>query len=581
MLRAMGRRRSAGPWLPAFLAIVLAGCGFGADRVGPTGTTSGGPSPTASPSPPELPSAATRSCSPAALDLPPGGAWWNDRVFYEVFVRSFGDADGDGIGDLRGLIDHLDDLNDGDPTTDADLGIDGLWLMPVFEATSYHGYDTTDYRGVEPDYGSLDDLRALVEAAHARGMAVILDLALNHTSSEHPWFRASAAGDQTYADWYRWQATDPGWPAVAGGPPWHRLGTRFYYGAFGPGMPDLNLESPAVTAELTDVARFWITEVGVDGYRLDAVKHLIEEGPDRQVNTASTRAWLRAFRAAVHERAPAALLLGEVWDISSVSARYVAEGALDLAFDFPLAAGMVGALRLGDRAPLAGVAAEVAERYPAWQVATFLTNHDQTRVASELGGNPGALRAAASLLLTGPGVPFVYYGEEIGIAGRKPDERLRVPMPWSAERPGGGFSRAEPWQPFGDDWPTVTVAAQRDDPASLLSHYRRLVRVRAANPALRRGDAFLVEASSSAVWSTLRSDGAEAVLVVVNLGPEPQTGLRFDLEAGPLCGVTRARSLLDGGSLEPPLVTSTGGLAGYAPIERLEPYATVLIGLER
>lgn len=574
----MKHRRRAHRWLSALAVVILVGCSPHSEGSPPSYDPTSSAS---SPGPSALPSTPGAPCQPAALDLPPAEAWWNDRVFYEVFVRSFGDADGDGIGDLWGLIDHLDDLNDGDPTTETDLGVSGLWLMPVFEATSYHGYDTTDYRRVEPDYGTVDDLRALVEAAHARGIAVILDLALNHTSSEHPWFRASAAGDPTFADWYLWRADDPAWPAVAGGPPWHRLGDRFYYGAFGPGMPDLNLENPAVTAELAAVARSWLADVGIDGYRLDAAKHLIEEGPNRQVNTGATLAWLRAFRAAVHDQAPAALLLGEVWDISSVSARYVAEGALDLAFDFPLAAGMVGALRLGDRAPLAGVAAEVAERYPAWQVATFLTNHDQTRVASELGGNPGALRAAASLLLTGPGVPFIYYGEEIGLGGRKPDERIRVPMPWSAETPGGGFSSGVPWQPFGDDWPAVTVASQRDDPDSLLSHYRRLVQIRSTNPVLRRGDAFVVDASSSAVWSSLRSDGTDSILVIANLGPEPQVGLRFDLGEGPLCGVTRARSLLDGTPVEPPDVTGRGGFVGYAPIERLGPYETVLIRFDR
>lgn len=567
----------AGPWLAvAVVALVVAACGPSTDNR-PSPSKPGA-------TPPATPSAtlleASRSCAGASISLPPPTAWWNDRVFYEVFVRSFGDSNGDGIGDLRGLIDRLDLLNDGDPTTDDDLGVGGLWLMPVFEAASYHGYDTIDYRAIERDYGTRADLEALVEAAHARGMAVILDLALNHTSSEHPWFRASAAGDPEFADWYLWRESDPGWPAVAGGPPWHPLGDRFYYGAFGAAMPDLNLRHPAVTAELTEVARSWLTEIGVDGYRLDAAKHLVEEGPERQVNSASTLAWLRAFRSAIHGRVPDALLLGEVWDISSVSARYVTEGALDLAFDFPLAAGMLGAVRLGDRAPLAGVAAEVATLYPAGQVAVFLSNHDQTRVASELGGNPGALRAAASLLLTSPGVPFIYYGEEIGVTGRKPDERLRAPMPWTTAAPGGGFTSGEPWQPFPEDWPRLTYDAERADPDSLLAHYRRLIRIRTAEPALRRGTGFVVDSSSSAVWSTLRSDGTSAVLVLVNLGPEPQTDVRLELERGPLCMVRRARSLLDDRPLEPPPVTDQGGFRDYRPVARLGPYETILIGLE-
>lgn len=268
----MGRRRPGGRWLLALIVLALIGCGSPNVASGPAESLSS----IRPASPPAQSSPSGGTCTPARLDLPPAAAWWNDRVFYEVFVRSFADASGDGIGDLRGLIDRLDYLNDGNPATDSDLGVDGVWLMPVFEATSYHGYDTTDYRRVEPDYGTAEDLRALVEAAHARGIAVILDLALNHTSNEHPWFRASAAGDPVYADWYRWLDNDPGWPPVAGGPPWHRLGDRFYYGAFGPGMPDLNLEHGPVTAELTDIARSWIAETGIDGYRLDAAKHLIE-----------------------------------------------------------------------------------------------------------------------------------------------------------------------------------------------------------------------------------------------------------------------------------------------------------------
>src|SRR3954454_6585589 len=210
---------------------------------------------------------------------------WNGRTWYELFVRSFADGDSDGIGDFKGLTAKLDYLNDGDPGTTSDRGVTGLWLMPVDQSPSYHGYDVTDYRTVERDYGSNADFKAFLAAAHARGMEVIVDLVLNHTSAEHPWFTASAAGTDDKADWYVWSDENPGWLGPGGSVAWHERDGRWYYGVFSDGMPDLNLRSDAVTAELEDVARFWLRDMGVDGFRLDAAKHLIEDGKDAQVNT--------------------------------------------------------------------------------------------------------------------------------------------------------------------------------------------------------------------------------------------------------------------------------------------------------
>ena len=209
--------------------------------------------------------------SPAeSLRIAQGGLapyWWNDRVFYEVFIRSFQDSDGDGIGDIEGLIERLDYLNDGDPQTSDDLGIGGIWLMPPAEAHSYHGYDVTDYYAVESDYGELADMRRLVAEAHKRGIAVIVDMVLNHSSSRHPWFLSSRLGEQAYADWYIWRDEDPGYRGPWGAPAWHRAGDRYYYGVFWDGMPDLNYNNPAVTREIYDIATFWLDEVGVDGFR--------------------------------------------------------------------------------------------------------------------------------------------------------------------------------------------------------------------------------------------------------------------------------------------------------------------------
>ena len=502
-------------------------------------------------------------------------------MFYEIFVRSFADSDGDGIGDVGGLIDHLDYLNDGDPGTTDDLGITGIWLMPVAEAGSYHGYDVTDYTAVERDYGTLADLRAFVGAAHDRGIAVILDLVLNHTSSDHPWFRASRDPASPKADWYLWSDTDPGYPGPFGRPAWHADGGRWYYGAFGAHMPDLNLRNPAVTDALVDAATYWMTDLEVDGFRLDAIKHLIEDGRD-QVNTPASRGWLTAFRDRLRAVNPEVLLVGEVLDITAASAPFVADGAVDLTFDFPLARGFLQAPNLEDIAPLAGARRDVLEQYPPGGYATLLTNHDQVRAMSELGRSTERAELAASLLLTDPGVPFLYYGEEIGVQGRKPDERLRAPMPWTGDPPAGGFSTADPWQAMPDGWPEANVGVQAGDPASLLAAYRNLIRVRSEHAALRTGATFTVDAAPSSLVAMLRSTATESMLVLSNLGTTPVTDYTLTLDDGPLCGggsVTILYGPGSRGSAAPPTVTSTGGFDAWKPVAEIPPQTTLILGL--
>ncbi|MBC8098621.1 MAG: alpha-amylase, partial [Armatimonadetes bacterium] len=196
---------------------------------------------------------------------PPAEAqWWNDRAFYQLFVRSFYDSDGDGIGDFQGVIQQLDYLNDGDPATDTDLGVTGLWLMPIHPSPSYHGYDVTDYYGVNAEYGTLDDFKELVAAAQARGMVVMIDWVLNHTSSQHPWFIDSQQAGSEYDDWYVWRAENPGYQGPENQTVWYKRGDRYYYGIFWSEMPDLNYRNPDVTAEMYAVTRFWLDEVGID-----------------------------------------------------------------------------------------------------------------------------------------------------------------------------------------------------------------------------------------------------------------------------------------------------------------------------
>lgn len=505
-------------------------------------------------------------------------------MFYEVFVRSFADSNGDGIGDLRGLTAHLDQLNDGDPATTTDLGITGIWLMPVAESPSYHGYDVTDERTVQPDYGTLADLRALIAAAHQRGIAVITDLVLNHTSDQHPWFVDSMTPGSTHDDWYVWSATDPGYSGPDGQTVWHKDGNRWYYGVFGAGLPDLNLRNPKVTAELDDVARYWLTDVGVDGFRLDAIKHLVEDG-SKQIDTPETHAWLEAFRSSVESAKPDALLVGEVYDLSVAVAAYVPED-VDLAFDFGLAQATIDAIRRGDAGPLGSAQAEDAQLFGPGETATFLTNHDQDRVASQLREDPDAIRLAASLLLTGGGTPFIYYGEEIGLTGQKPDEEIRTPMAWSGSGPAAGFTTGTPWEPLADGWQTRNVATESGDPTSLLSAYRTLIRLRAEHPALRDGATIPIATSAAAIDATLRTSGGETVVVVANVSDATVAGASLSLDGGPLCGVPRAtivyaggRSVSDpSGSVAAPAIDGRGGFSGWT-LPSLAPRSVTVIGL--
>ncbi|HWC65519.1 MAG TPA: alpha-amylase family glycosyl hydrolase, partial [Thermoanaerobaculia bacterium] len=271
---------------------------------------------------PDRPKITVPAAPPPALSAVPG------RVFYEVFVRSFQDSDGDGIGDLGGLISRLDYLNDGNPDSATSLGVDGIWLMPVFRSPSYHGYDTADYETINPDYGSDADFRRLLDEAHRRGMKVIVDLVVNHTSAEHPWFvDAASSPSARHRDWYVWSPVDPGWTQPWGGatPTWHPLGGAFFYGVFWGGMPDLNFRNPEVRAEIERIAALWLAR-GVDGFRLDAARHLVEDGPGPlQTDTPETHAYWKEFAESVRAVKPDATLVGEIWSDTATIAPYYRE----------------------------------------------------------------------------------------------------------------------------------------------------------------------------------------------------------------------------------------------------------------
>jgi glycosidase len=498
------------------------------------------------------------SASTAERDVVPAPAraaaseWKNDwahgAVFYEVFVRSFQDSDGDGKGDLKGLISRLDLLNDGKPETTTDLGVDALWLMPVFESPSYHGYDTTNYGMIEPDYGTNTDFLRLLDEAHRRGIRVIVDLVVNHSGVGHPWF-VSAAGSPAspFRDFYVWSATDPGWKQPWGGNTgtWHRSGDSYYYGVFWSGMPDLNWRSPALREEMKRIASLWL-ERGVDGFRLDATRYLVEDGAGPlQADTSETHAALKDFAAHVRRVKPGALLVGENWADTRTIATYYGSPSvpggdeLPASFDFPLSERILSALAQGNATQIASKLDEVQKAYPKGALdAPFLTNHDQTRLATQLGKNQGRLRNAAAILLTLPGAPFIYYGEEVGIENGPTggDESKRTPMPWDASS-GGGFTTGTPWFGFAPGRETANVATQSNDPASLLSRYRNLIRARKVAPALAKGELVLLspQTGTTPALAFLRVTSDETVLVVHNLsdafvsaGPYVVNGTSFE-----------------------------------------------------
>jgi len=538
-------------WTVLATALAVAACRAPGDASAPTGDRAPGP-----------PATATAAANAGALSrISPEPDWWRDRVFYEIFVRSFADSTSgplanDGIGDFQGLIDKLDYLNDGNPATHGDLGITGIWLMPISPSPSYHGYDVTDYYGVNPQYGTLDDFRRFLAEAHRRGIRVITDLVLNHSSSQHPAFKAALRGDPGYRDWYIFVPPDqvPQTRGPWGQQVWQQADGQHYYGIFWSGMPDLNYRTSEVTAEAYRIADFWLTDVGVDGFRLDAVRHLIEDD-DVMSDTPETIAWLQGFQQHVKKTSPGAITVGEIWTNTETVSEYVRGDALDLAFDFDLAGAIVDAAKSGTRDKLAYTLENVAANYPNGRYATFITNHDQNRVASELREDLSRLKLAATLLLTGPGVPFLYYGEEIGQVGAKPDEMIRNPMPWTGGVNGGFTAAAQPWEPLQPGHEHRNLAMQDSDPGSLLNHYRRLIRLRQSEPALAIGAIRVLDSGRDDVLAFERSHEERSLTVIANLSASEIRGFRLPGATGGF-----SAELLHG------VDASNPGIAALAPL---------------
>ena len=519
--------------------------------------------------------------APSAAAQTPAPRWTRGAVCYEVFVRSFYDSDGDGIGDLNGLIAKLDYINDGNPASKRDLGASCIWLMPIAQSPSYHGYDVSDYYRVEPAYGSNDDFKHLVAEAHQRGIKVLVDMVLNHTSSEHPYFQA-ALHDTTspYRAWYRF-APSPLGKGPHGGDDWHRSPVRdeYYYGVFWSGMPDLNFETPAVREEAKKIATFWLRDMGVDGFRLDAVPYLVEEG-SCLIGCPGTHAFLHEYAAHIRSVKPDAYTVGEAWgNIDQMMPYYPDQ--LTSYFAFELADSLLSVVRTGSAAGLLPGFLRLQDTLPAYRWSPFLSNHDQTRVMTALGGDLSRARIAATLLLTLPGLPFIYYGEEIGMTGDKPDPRIRTPMQWSPQT-GVGFTSGTPWEAPQPDSMTTNFALEDADPGSLLNLYRRLIQLRRENEALATGKLVPLTASNPQVAAYLRRAGDHAVLVVANLGGTPVVHVSIGSGRGALRpSIYTPRNLLGGPSGAALRVGADGRIAGYVPAARLGARESLVLDLEK
>ena len=432
-------------------------------------------------------------------------AWFDDVVMYEIFPRSFYDTNGDGIGDLKGITQKLDYLGD--------LGVGALWLTPIHPSPSYHGYDITDYYKINPDFGTEQDLIDLVNEAHKRDIKIILDFVAGHTSNQHPFFKDAFANPASkYSKWYRWKNDAQ--------TEYHMFGTSTT-------LPSLNQDHPETRAYLIDAAKYWIEKANIDGYRLDYAL-----GPSHDF-------W-KAFRAELKKTNPDFLLLGEVWDSMFKIAPYY-EDQFDATFDFPTYMSLMGTHERAGKSILLGQAPASAFQtalklarvayHPGAQSVRFLNNHDTVRVASQAHGDMARQKLGATLLLTMPGTPMMYYGEEIGMLGDKTDgdKTVREPMEWYAARTGPG---APTWYKLfnkADDG--ISVEEQLGKKDSLLEHYRALIALRENHPALRHGDFFpLPIPSHKQVIAYARIAGDETFVIVLNPTAE-SAAVALDLRA--------------------------------------------------
>lgn len=453
-------------------------------------------------------------------------------VYYQVLVRSFADSSGDGVGDLRGLADKLDYIEE--------LGATALWLMPIYPSPTYHKYDTTDYYSIDPEYGDMDDFRYLIEEAEKRGIKVILDFVVNHTSIQHPWFKEAMNPDSKYRDYYIWADEDTNLDRKGpwGQQMWHQAesGDHYmahFYDKLPSVLPDLNFHNPKVHDEIINAAKYWL-ELGVDGFRLDAAPHIYfpEEGAanehyDHEANVE----WWKKFESELQKVKPDVYLVGEVWKEEKIVANYY-EGMESL-FNFDLSDLIMKSVKTGENLGIAELQERVLALYDTKREdgatdAVFLNNHDEVRTMTQFKGDEKKAKLAASILFTLSGNPFIYYGEELGQLGDKtnepnefgdnPDIHLREPFVWSKEEDSYRTAWVETKYNTGET--AVVAEEQQNDPNSMFSHYRELIEVRQSSNALMNGGIEAVETSDERVLAFKRSYEGETNLVVHNLSNE-------------------------------------------------------------
>ncbi len=488
--------------------------------------------------------------------------WWDDAVFYEIFVRSFNDSNGDGIGDFNGILQKLDYIQQ--------LGANAIWLMPIHPSPSYHGYDVLDYYAINPEYGTMDDFKQLLKEAHKRNIKIIIDLVVNHTSSQHPFFMDANSGtNSTYRDWYVWSDSP--------GNHWYQGNSGYYFGLFCDCMPDLNYRNPEVTSEMFKVTKYWLEDIGIDGFRVDAAKHLIEDG-NKLENTDATHKWFKNFYTFYKSVNTDAYTVGEVFGAGAfIGTTYTQQ--LDHIFNFELANGIMNSVSGESNTGINSAWNFTLNDISNGEYATFLTNHDQNRVMSVLNGNEEKAKLAAVMLLTSPGTPFIYYGEEIGMQGKKPDEDIRLPMQWNAET-SAGFTTGTPWRDPGVNYSQVNVAAQENDPSSLLNLYRTLTKLRSEHPVLRTGSLAILETGNAGVYAIMRHDKSENILVVINLKGASISNYALSLKEKLVSSGTRSILSLIDTTTATPVSVNDGTFTDYKPISELPPYQAYIFQLK-
>jgi maltose alpha-D-glucosyltransferase/alpha-amylase len=488
-----------------------------------------------------------------------GEDWYKDAIFYELHVRAFMDSNGDGIGDFPGLTARLDYVRD--------LGVSCIWLLPMYPSPLRDdGYDISDYRSIHPDYGTLDDFQRFLDAAHSRGLRVIADLVLNHTSDQHPWFQeARRSPDSPYRDYYVWSDTDQRYreariiflDSETSNWTWDPVARQYFWHRFYHHQPDLNFDNPAVRASMLDVMRYWLDR-GLDGFRIDAVPYLFEREETNCENLPETHAYLRELRAEIDARYRGRILFAEANQWPADVRPYFGDGdECHMAFNFPLMPRLFMALRREERRPIIDIVRQTPDIPASCQWGTFLRNHDELTLEmvtdeerdymyheyatdARMRLNLGIRRRLAplmengrrqvellnSLLLSLPGSPVLYYGDEIGMGDNiflGDRNGVRTPMQWTPDR-NAGFSHCDPerlYLPVNVNplyhYQSLNVETQLRTQTSLLNWVKRLIRVRRKYPVFGRGSIEFLLPDNDKILAYVRESADETILCVNNL----------------------------------------------------------------